>query len=120
MGSVTGLPPDSVAVRPNGLKVPVTLPRQSITRVDLSRGPNSGSRTALTLTGMLIGLLGGATIGVVGGDLAKKNAAKAGAVGAVVGIVIGGGIGYALPGEAWQRAQFPAGPDPTRGPTGAP
>jgi hypothetical protein len=119
-GTVTGLPVDSVGIRPDGLTTPVTLPAQSITRVDLSKGPNSGSRTTSTLTGMLIGGVSGALIGIIGGDLAHKNAAKGGAVGGVVGIVIGGGVGYALPGEAWEPARLPTSPVATTRPAGAP
>jgi hypothetical protein len=112
-GTVTHLGTDTVGVNEEGLKTPVNLPRQLITRVELSKGPQSGSRTVSTLTGMLIGTLSGAVLGVIAGDIAHKNAAKAGALGGVLGLVAGGGIGYASPGEAWGRAQLPPAPPAT-------
>jgi hypothetical protein len=106
-GTVTSLVPDSVGVRPDGIEAPLILPRQSITRVDLSGGPKSGSRVNSTLTGMLVGGLTGAIIGVITGNLTGKNSAKGAYVGGAAGLVIGGGVGYVLPGEAWRPAQLP-------------
>ena len=106
-GTVTSLLADSVGVRPNGLATPVVLSRQSITGVEISKGPRSGSRLTSTLTGILIGGLSGAALGLIGGNVANKNAAKASYLGAAVGVVVGGGLGYALPGEGWQHAQLP-------------
>ncbi len=106
-GTVTTLVPDSVGVRPDGLPHPVILPRQSVTRVDISGGPNSGSRLTSTLTGMLIGGLSAAVLGVIAGNLAGKDASKGAYIGGAAGLVIGGGIGYLSPGEAWRRAQLP-------------
>jgi len=106
-GTVTSLVPDSVGVRPDGLPTPVILPRQSITRVDVSGGLNSGSHLTSTLTGMLIGGLSGAVLGVIAGNLSGKNASKGAYYGGAAGLVIGGGIGYLSPGEAWRRAQLP-------------
>jgi hypothetical protein len=105
-----------------------TVSVQSIRRLDLWRGERSRGTGALRGAGYgaAIGMVLGAVIGYVDGDdepgflsyTAEQKAAIMGILGGGTGLVVGGGVGLALPGERWQRANVAwvsVAPAPDRG-----
>jgi hypothetical protein len=84
---------------------PITVPRTSITQIDLSGGPSSGPRWRSGLIGGIAGVVGGGLLGVIIGNASNHNAPKFGAAGLVGGGVLGAAIGAMHPGEQWVRAR---------------
>src|SRR5580693_5023569 len=66
-GRVERIAPDSITLAAESVAAPVT-------RVEMSAGPQTGSRGAGALKGGIIGALGGAVLGVIAGNIANRNA----------------------------------------------
>jgi hypothetical protein len=110
IGRVERIARDSITLAPEAVARPVELAWPSVSRIEVSAGPRTGSRSAGALTGGIIGALGGAVAGVILGNMTNRNAPKF----AVAGFVVGGGAGAAIgayvPGERWQPATTTAVP----------
>jgi hypothetical protein len=104
IGRVTRIGRDSITLAPESLAIPVELAWPSVARIEVSAGPQTGSRSAGALRGGIIGALGGAVAGVILGNMANGNAPKFAVAGFVLGGGAGAGIGAYTPGERWQPA----------------
>ncbi len=104
VGRVERIGRDSITLAPEAVATPVELAWPSVSRIDVSAGPQTGSRSAGALKGGIIGALGGAVAGVILGNMANRNAPKFAVVGFVLGGGAGAGIGAYTPGERWQPA----------------
>lgn len=111
IGRVERIARDSITLAPEAVAAPVELAWPSVSRVEVSAGPQTGSRSAGALKGGIIGALGGAVAGAILGNMANRNAPKF----AIAGLVLGGGAGAAIgaytPGERWQPATTTAAPE---------
>jgi len=108
VGTVIAVTGDRLAIRPQpDSGAVIDIARNTVTRLELSRGQHSKALTGLGL-GFLVGAGAGAAIGSAalgeGRDLAPVDAALIGAVpGAVVGALIGLAIGSGSKSERWQE-----------------
>jgi hypothetical protein len=106
-GRVERIAPDSITLAAESVAAPVTLAWPAVTRVEMSAGPQTGSRGAGALKGGIIGALGGAVLGVIAGNIANRNAPAFGVVGFAIGGAGGAAIGAYTPGERWQPVTPP-------------
>ena len=103
VGTVRALDAQSVTVEVKGQTAPLTLPRDRISKLDLSVGRRSRAM------GALIGALVGAGAGALIGKASHTNrpydfssADEAG--GAIAGLLVGGTVGALIPpGERWRE-----------------
>jgi hypothetical protein len=104
VGRVERIARDSITLAPDAVAAPVELAWPAVSRIEVSAGPMTGSRSLGALRGGIIGALGGAVAGAILGNMANRNAPKF----AIVGFAVGGGGGAAIgaytPGERWQPA----------------
>ena len=107
VGTLSRITSDTIDIRANGSDSPRGVPRQLVTRVEISLGPHSGSRSASAWMGAAIGGLGAGILGIIAGNLSRSNAARLGLVGAIGGAGVGAAIGASQPGESWRRAVLP-------------
>jgi hypothetical protein len=110
IGRVERVARDSITLIPEAVAAPVELAWPSVSRTEVSAGPQTGSRAAGALTGGIIGALGGAVAGAILGNMANRNAPKFAIAGLVIGGGGGAGIGAYSPGERWQPAAAAAAP----------
>jgi hypothetical protein len=106
-GRVERLAHDSITLAAESVATPVTLAWPAVTRIEMSAGPQTGSRAGGALKGGIIGALGGAVLGVIAGNIANRNAPAFGVVGFVIGGAGGAAIGAYTPGERWQPVTPP-------------
>ncbi len=104
VGRVERIARDSITLVPEAVTTPVELAWPSVSRIEVSVGPQTGSRSAGALTGGIIGALGGAVAGAILGNMANRNAPKFAIAGFLLGGGAGAGIGAYMPGERWQPA----------------
>ena len=104
IGRVERIARDSITLAPEAVTTPVELAWPSVSRIEVSVGPQTGSRSAGALKGGIIGALGGAVAGAILGNMASRNAPKFAVAGFVLGGGAGAGIGAYMPGERWQPA----------------
>jgi hypothetical protein len=110
-GRVERLAPDSITLAAESVASPVELAWPAVTRIEISAGPQTGSRAAGALKGGIIGALGGAVVGVIVGNMAHRNAAELAVAGFFVGGDGGAAVGAYTPGERWQPVtNTPLGP----------
>jgi hypothetical protein len=112
-GRVERLAPDSITLAAESVASPIELAWPAVTRIEISAGPQTGSRAAGALKGGIIGALGGAVLGVIVGNMAHRNAPEAGVAGFFVAGAGGAAIGAYAPGERWQPVTNTQ-PGPTR------
>lgn len=116
---VLGYRADTLMLRPDGTQDSVAVPFAQVTRLDVSRGRKTNVRK-----GLLIGLLGGATLGAVSayaayeedsceanqficiGDMFSRSeeTLMGGAVVGLLGAAVGGVVGAIWRTERWERA----------------
>jgi|SRR5579863_4570863 hypothetical protein len=113
IGRVGRIARDSITLAAEAVATPVELAWPSVSRIEVSAGPQTGSRSAGALRGGIIGALGGAVAGVILGNMANRNAPKFAIAGFVIAGGAGAGIGAYAPGERWQPATTTT-PAPTR------
>ncbi len=102
IGRVERIARDSITLAPAAVATPVGLAWPSVSRIEVSVGPQTGSRSAGALKGGIIGALGGAVAGAILGNMANRNAPKFAIAGLLLGGGAGAGIGAYMPGERWQ------------------
>jgi hypothetical protein len=107
IGRVERIGHDSITLAPEAVASPVELAWPAVSRIELSAGPGTGSRSFGALKGGIIGALGGAVAGAILGNMSNRDAPKF----AIAGFVVGGGGGAAIgayaAGERWQQAAAP-------------
>jgi hypothetical protein len=108
IGRVERIARDSITLAPEAVATPVELAWPSVSRIEVSAGPLTGSRSAGALRGGIIGALGGAVAGVILGNMANRNAPDFAVAGFVLGGGAGAGIGAYARGERWQPVTAPA------------
>jgi hypothetical protein len=113
IGRVDAVTPAGVELQPDGQTLAVALPRPTLSRVEISRGPRTrrASAWAGAKKGALIGGIPGTVLlalqhDQVGGGVSIPHAAALGAwSGGLFGGLIGAWVGASRPGERWERVQ---------------
>jgi hypothetical protein len=101
-GRVARIAPDGITIAAESVPSPVELAWPAVTRIEISAGPQTGSRAAGALKGGIIGALGGAVLGAIIGNVANRNAPEFAVAGFFVGGAGGAAVGAYTPGERWQ------------------
>jgi hypothetical protein len=118
IGRVERIGHDSITLAPEAVPNPVEVAWPAVSRIEVSAGPRTGSRSLGALKGGIIGALGGAVAGAILGNVANRNAPTFAIAGFVLGGGAGAGIGAYAPGERWQPALMGSVP-PSRATTGS-
>jgi hypothetical protein len=111
IGRVEDFTPANLTLHPDGQVATITLPRPTLTRVDVSRGPRTRTKAAWAgaRKGALIGGIPGAVLLALQHDQIQDGVGipHAAALGAWSGGLFGGLIGAIVsarrPGEQWER-----------------
>ena len=110
IGRVERIARDSIMLAPEAVATPVEVAWPAVSRIEVSAGPRTGSRSLGALKGGIIGALGGAVAGAILGNMANRNAPTFAIAGFVLGGGAGAGIGAYAPGERWQPVTATAAP----------
>lgn len=114
VGQIVEMDGETLTIGFHGRSTRLTVPRDAIARMDLSRGRRSAGGRLLNGAGigLLVGGLGGALIGLVSGDdqsqgfgsfTATEKAALGGIGLGALGFVVGAAVGLASEGERWEQ-----------------
>jgi len=109
VGTVSSMNDGKLMLRHNGQGAPLTLPFESINRLEISLG--GSSRTSSFFKGAGLGLLLGGGVGALIGATAESDSYDplAGGIilGGVLGMLTGGIIGLVIGGEDWEEIEGP-------------
>jgi hypothetical protein len=98
VGAIDTLDDRNIRLEVEGRAEPITVPRERITRLDLSAGPRS------RLPGTLIGAAVGGVAGALAGSQSSSYREASQAGGALIGVLVGALVGALIPpGEHWNE-----------------